>query len=1146
MHTLKEKMRGTQAPRWGRPLMAIALALLVALPMMAQRVTLNYKQAKLKTVLADLTRQTGLKVAYANGRVDTNQTVSVELANVELPQPLTAVLKNTGITFTTDSRQIYLRHDGDSQGSGNTGHPVKRRKVTGTVSDAMGEVIGASVKVKGETMGTVTDMNGNFQIDAPEGATLVISYIGMRPEEVKIDNRTSYEISMKADEKVIEEVVVVGYGTVKKRDVSTAISSIKASDIADRPNSDFRQAMVGKMPGVQVLQTGGDPEGSNLMVRVRGVGSATAGTEPLYVVDGVPMENGLSNLNPNDIEQMEVLKDASSAAIYGSRGANGVILVTTKKGKTDRVSVSYDAYVGVENVSKKIDMLNAYQFAQLAKEAHTNAYLDLHPGGTLPNGQRPESYGNYPLELEPYLAGEPGLTDTDWQDEIFRTALTHDHNLSVSGRGQSVNYFVSANYHYKEGTIIESDFEKYSFRLNLDGHHNAFKYGVNFSPSYSESDRVNASGSYDSEGVVQSALASVPLWPVRNADGSYNFQGNGYWRQGTDYQHNAVLNPVALAKLKTDHVTRMAMTGRAFLSYEIIKGLTLQTSLSGTYYGAHNDKYRPSELPLIGKEYLDKPSNPVGYSSASHYYNWLWENQLTFSRDFGHHSINAVLVQSAQKETSKMVNVTATDYPNDYIQTIGGGTVSDGDSKTNQWSLASWLARVQYSYLGRYMLSAALRADGSSRFGKNNRWGYFPSASVAWRLSGEPFFQKSCLAKHVDDFKLRASYGQTGNFQIGNYQHLSTMAADDYIIGAGNGTLAQGYKPTGINRPDLTWEKTSMINIGADLTAWGGYLSLTAEYYNSTTTDMLLNVPVPQLTGYSTDLMNVGKVNNRGWELSVGSRHSYANGLSYSFTANWARNVNEVKALGANDTPIITTCSTAHDFFITKVGEPIGSYYLLVQDGVFQNDEELKAYPHFGNTQAGDFRFVDVDGDGVLDADKDRAIVGNYMPDFTYGFGGSIAFKGIDLSFAFQGVYGNEILNLNRRYIDSVEGNVNMMTETLGRWQSEDNPGNGQVNRANRKAKGNNGRTSTWHLEDGSYLRLQNLAIGYTLPSVWTKKFAVEKLRVYVSGQNLCTWTSYTGYNPEVSLSTSALTPGVDYGTYPLSRTFMFGLNVTF
>ncbi|WP_308395329.1 TonB-dependent receptor [Prevotella sp.] len=992
------------------------------------------------------------------------------------------------------------------------------------------------------TNGVVTDLDGNYTIEIPADGMLAVSYIGCKDQDIKVNGREVINVNLADDNKVLEEVVVVGYGVQKKRDVSTAVSSVKAEALANNPSTDFRQALAGKMPGVQVTVPSGDPEGS-VSIRVRGVSTVNAGSDPLYVVDGVPMERGFANLNTNDIESVEVLKDASAAAIYGSRGSNGVVLVTTKKGTSDKLSVSYDGYVGVQNVSKKLDMMNAYEYAEFVKDAHDNAYLDKNPNGSAndPNSSRKEGYMKIPDMLVPYLEGKTGLTDTDWQDAIFRSAMTTGHNISLSGKSNSINYFVSGNYMKKEGIIIGSDFEKYGGRLNLSGQHKRLKFGVNFAPSYSVSNSVNASGA---DGIVQSALMMPPIFPVYNPDGSYNYQGNGYLRIGTDYQINEVLNPVAMARLQSNVTDRMSITGKAFAELELMKGLSYKLSLGGDYYGAHNDQYRQSALPLKGKNYYDTPSNPKGYSSSSFFFNWLVENQLTYTTTIDKkHNISAVLVQSAQKETMKTDNVTATDYPNDYIHTINGGTVTEGKSDKTQWSIASYLARVQYNYEGRYMLSAAIRADGSSRFGKNNRWGYFPSASAAWRISDEQFFKNVKKLSFINDMKIRASYGVTGNFQIGDYDHLATMSIDNYILGNG---LAYGYKPDNIKRDDLSWEKNQMINAGIDLQMFDGYLGLSVDYYNTNTSNMLLYVPVPLLTGYSTSLQNLGKVNNRGWEIGLTSQHTFANGLGYSFNVNYAKNTNEVKELGPGNAPIISSGSVGHAYYITEVGKPIGSYYLLKYDGVFKNQQELDSYPHLANAKVGDFRFVDVDGSGDIDLDKDRTVCGNYMPKFTYGFGGKLWYGGFDMDFNFQGVYGNKILNLNRRYIDNMEGNVNGTKVALDRWKSPENPGSGWVNRANRKQTGSNGRTSTWHLEGGSYLRLQNLALGYTLPRAFTQKFKVEKMRVYVSGQNLFTITDYSGYNPEVNARPSQnLTPGEDYGTYPLARTYMFGLNIT-
>jgi TonB-linked SusC/RagA family outer membrane protein len=786
--------------------------------------------------------------------------------------------------------------------------------------------------------------------------------------------------------------------------------------------------------------------------------------------------------------------------------------------------------------------------------------LDEVPTGSSndPNSVRPQSYHKIPPELFPYLEGEPGLTDTDWQDAIFRAAPTTSHNISLSGKKNNVNYFTSLNYLKRDGIVIGSDFEKYSARLNLDVKHNKFKYGVNFSPSYSKANKVNASGV---NGVVQSALMMPPVWPVYNDDGTFNYQGNGYWRVGTDYQHNTVLNPVAQALLRSDVTDGLGMVGNVFAEYEFFKGFSYSVSIGGEFYSEYNSRYRSSALPLLGQAYLDKPSNPEGYSSSIYYFNWLVENKLNYNTIIADkHSISAVLVQSAEKETYKGVLVTATDYPNDYVQTISGGVVNKGYSNVTDWTIASYLMRVQYGYDGRYLISAAIRADGSSRFGKENRWGYFPSASAAWRISDENFFKNVNALSFVDDIKVRVSYGETGNFNIGNYDHIATMSKEDYILGTGDGVLTPGYKPDNVRRPELKWEKTAMVNTGIDVQLFRGLLGLSVEYYDANTSDMLLTVPVPHTSGHSTALMNIGSVNNRGWEILLTSQRQFHNGLKYHLSANYAANKNKVISLGPEDDPITTEGSVDHATYITQVGQPIGNYYLLVQDGIFATAEELKKYPHFDNTQVGDFRFVDVDSDGVLDLDKDRTIVGNYMPKFTYGFSGSVSYKGIDLAFDFQGVYGNKILNLNQRYINNNEGNTNGVIEGLNRWRSEAEPGDGNTNRGNRKQKGYNTRTSTWHIEDGSYFRLQNISLGYTFPKRITQKFYVQNLRIYVSGQNLWTLTGYTGYNPEVNARRSksstdpskangiyqSTTPGEDYGTYPLAKIFTVGLNITF
>ena len=749
------------------------------------------------------------------------------------------------------------------------------------------------------------------------------------------------------------------------------------------------------------------------------------------------------------------------------------------------------------------------------------------------------------------MAGNPNYptTNTDWQDEIFRVALSHKHSLSVSGKSKGINYYVGANYLYRQGTIINSDFRRYGMRVNVDGKRGNLRFGASLSPSYSFSNYVASDAQYGSDGVIASALMAPPIFPVYNADNSYNWDMNGYLRvKNWDTQANEVLNPVALAREITDQREKINLMGNIFASYEFIKGLSYKLTLGGDYYSYKRNYYRPSTLPLRGNKYIRwneelnsySPvlSDPAARDWSNSYAHWTISNQISFNRSFGDHSINAVAAYDAEKQSIKTAQIYATGIAgDDKIRTTKGKTIDLDNTYNNSYAytFASWLIRAQYSYKGRYMLSASVRGDASSRFAPNTRWGYFPAASFGWRISDEPFLAG---AKGVlDDMKIRASVGQTGNAQIGNSEYLALYGTANNVV-VGDGLATQVY-PNQIANNDLSWEKNTQVDVGIDASLWKGYLSLTLDYYYSRTTDMLFDVPVSSVSGLTSSNMNIGSMQNSGFEASIASRHHYASGLSYGVSANISLNRNKVLSLGDEDAPIIKAADYAGAYYITKVGQPVGCYYLLVQDGVFHNQEELDSYPHFSNTVVGDFRFVDIDGDGVLEQDEDRAIVGNYMPDFYYGFSFNLAYKGLDIAADFQGVYGNEILNLERRYLLNMEGSSNMMKESLQRFPY------GELNRATRKSSGNNGAsTSTFHIEDGSYLRLQNLSIGYSIPAKCFKN-KISNFRIYLQGSNLFTLTHYTGYNPEVNKnSTDALRPGEDYCSYPLPRTFSVGINI--
>ena len=1118
-------------------------------------VSIDVKNVTVKDALKAIEAESGYTFAYVDSEVNLDKKVSINAQNKsitaiisEILPDMKAELRDKKIVLTTKPKTAVQKTDG----------PADSRTITGKVVDQNGEpVIGAMVILAGTTNGTATDLNGTYALPIKKNkAVLEFSSIGYETVLISLnDHQVKADVVMPTEAIKLDDVVVVGYGVQNKRDVTTAIVSIKAEEFKNMPTADFRDAMAAKMPGVQVLTLGGQPDG-NVSIRVRGIQSATAGNDPLYVIDGVVCDaRAFANLDGSDIESLEVLKDASAAAIYGSRGSCGVVLITTKRGKTERPTVSYDGQFSVSNVSKQIDLLDAYEWAQIYTEARNGSYMFSVPTGSMGDAYagRPETYHRVKPQVEAYLHDDTGtLTNTDWQDAIFRTALTHKHSLSVSGKTKDVNYYIGGNYLYREGTIIGSDFQRAGFRMNLDGKRNRLKYGISFSPSYSKTNHIASDTQYGSDGVIASALMAPPIFPVYNEDGSYNWDMNGLLRKSDKYgigdtQTNEVLNPVALALEVDDVREKINIIGNAYASYEFIKGLEYKFTLGGDFYSYNRDYYRPSYLPLRGHKYLNVSadglsstgyvySEPTATTNTNLYFHWNISNQLSFNRKFGEHSINAVAAYEAEKQKIRTMTISGIGVAGDDKIRTTKGKVLDIDETLNNayaYTFASWLVRAQYSYKGRYMVSASIRGDGSSRFAPNTRWGYFPAASFGWRISDEPFMANT--KTWINDMKIRASVGQTGNAQIGNSEYLALYGTS--TIDLGSGLVNQVY-PSQIANNDLGWEKNTQYNVGIDATLWKGMLGINLDLYYSKTTDMLFDVPVSSVSGLTSSNMNIGSMQNKGIEINLSS-HKQIGDFSYEVTANWSLNRNKVLSLCNGDAPLIKESSYAGGYYITQVGMPVGCYYLMVQDGVFHNQEELDTYPHFDTTVVGDFRFVDTDGDGVLEKDQDRQIVGNYMPDFYYGFGLNLGYKGFDLVANFQGVYGNEILNLERRYILNMEASSNMMKEALNRFPY------GELNRATRKSSGNNGAcTSTFHLEDGSYFRLQTLSLGYTFPNKWFQKANMSNFRVYLQGSNLFTLTNYTGYNPEVNKrSSDALRPGEDYCSYPLPRTFSVGLS---
>lgn len=1061
----------------------------------------------------------------------------------------------------------------------------EKLNVSGVVLSTSGEPLtGVTVTAKNAATGSVVSSlskeNGAYElVGLTAGAkySFTFSSVGYEGEtltgiKVARDFSGLATVRLRISTSSLDQVVVVGYGTQKRKEITGAVSSVSAEDIKDQPVYSFEQAIAGKLPGVQVIQNTGSPGGS-ISVRIRGLNSISAGTDPLYVIDGFPLSNDLKNLqgstdvvnitgqasfqkapdpmstiNPDDIESIEVLKDASAAAIYGSRGSNGVVIITTKKGrKNSPATFGYTGYYGVQNISKKIDLMNAYQWSQLAYDGKNNSYLDANPTASITDNNTVRASPNYqiPPDILPYLAGTPGLTNTDWQDAVLRTAPIQDHTVFASGGSDKIQYYVSGNYFDQEGIVINSGYNRYGLRTNITADlTDKLKFGFSLNTTFDQYALVNSEGPWTFDGILSNALKAAPIFPVYNPDGSYAVN-----RQNTyAYSLSGGENPVALANEIKDNLNHVRNLGSVYGVYEIIPGLSFKSYFGADINYFDREYFRPSTLGTYKPVQQGTPTVPKGSSQTASATNWVWENTLdyVFKVKENHH-FNILAGYTSQKNTTKATEVDGTGFPNDAVTTLNAATVTSGTSAESQWSLISFLGRVNYNFSEKYFLTASIRADGSSRFGANDKWGYFPSASAGWITSSEEFFK----VESISLLKFRASYGLTGNFQIPNYASYDLLSSNNYILGAGNGNLVSGVGISQPANPDLTWEKTAQFNAGFDLGLFKNRIYLVGDYYHATTSNLLLNVPVPLSSGFTTALENIGKVENYGIEFGLVT-HNIVGAFTWNSNFNIASNKNNVEQLGPNGAPIISDGGngTISQMYITKIGSPIGSYYGYVNGGVFKDQNDVTNNPHYATAKPGDRKFLDVSGpagkpDGVIDA-NDRTTIGSYFPKYIWGFINDFTYKHFDLSIALQAVEGDQIMNLQRRYLFNSEGNANQMIQDFGYWKSPSDPGNGQAMRANRVANANSEQISSFHVEDGSFVRLRNVTLGYTFnQSVFSHVF--KTFHIYISGQNIYTWTKYTGYNPEVNARPdSPLTQGEDYGTYPLAKTFIAGINLTF
>jgi TonB-linked SusC/RagA family outer membrane protein len=1040
---------------------------------------------------------------------------------------------------------------------------VFEKQVTGRVTSETGEAISnVSVTLRGSSIGTTTNETGYYSLMLPDervNDNLVFSSVGFAEKIIPIAGQSVINVVLLRNVSDLSQVVVVGYGTQKRRAVTAAIASVSMNEIRDMPVSNVATALQGKVPGIVVQQNNGAP-GSTPAMKVRGLGSISAGNSPLIVVDGNIVSPAIFGmLNTNDIQSIDVLKDASSTAIYGSRGSNGVIIVTTRSGRSGRTAINLDVYTGFQEVSKKIELLNSVQMAELSKEAANNAYLDNVAGAQAsdPNSARPAAFLRYRYprgEIFPWLDFDnpqkiAALPSHDYQDLIFQTAPMTSVQLSASGGNEKAQFSVSGGYLTQDGIIKKSALDRYTLRANVNLNlSDKIRFGMNLNPSYKVTQEVNANGHWADNGIINAALAAMPMAPLYLADGSYS----SHAEIAAPYNWPGITNPVANITEYNSELLTTNVLASAFGEYQILPDLKYRVSGNINLAGNRRNAYRTSRIPL---NQLLPPNNAIGYAYSDQGTSWLVNQTLNYSRTISEqHHFDLLAGMEAYKLNFQSSRAEGSTFANDIVQTLNAaGLPSSVTSFKSQNATKSYFARLQYDFADKYLLNASIRRDGSSVFGPDNRWGTFPAGSVGWRISEEPFMQG---IRGLSEAKLRVSYGLAGNNAFSNdYPYVASVGADNYSF---NNNLVTGLAPSSLGNAILGWEKSNQLDIGIDIGLFNDRVYFIADYYKRNTRDLLLSVNVPTLTGFSTAFKNIGEMENKGWEFALNTRN-FTGTFSWSTNMNISFNRNKVLALGPTGDAIKSGTGVG-ETNITLIGQPIGSFYGYKQIGIFKDAADVASYPHDATARPGDVKYQDVNTDKIINAD-DRTVIGNNQPDFIYGMTNIFNFKHFDLSISLQGVEGGQILNLSRRFFENVEGSQNQLAHVLQRWRSPTDPGNGKIPRANGRTTGNNNAVSSRWVEDASYLRINNVTLGFQLPKLAMQRVHIQQARFYVSVQNLHTWTKYLNYNPEVSnyesstpvlnnaggtFAGSPLTGGVDYGAYPLARTFIVGVNVGF
>lgn len=1002
---------------------------------------------------------------------------------------------------------------------------LSQEEISGTVLGTnTGESLpGANVLVKGTSTGTSTDMEGKFSIDAPSlQDTLIISYIGYETLEVPIAGQTELTIKLTPTAILGEEMVVVGYGVQNKESLTSAISSVSTEEITEQSSPSFGQILQGRLAGVEVTQTSNAP-GQGLSVRIRGTNSLLSSGEPLYVIDGVPTNSpaGAPVINPKNIQSIDVLKDASATAIYGSRGANGVVLITTKKPSQNQVSVSVE--YGVQQASKTLDLLNARDFATLANEAVTNDNQYLAPE---------QQYDLLYPNVSQYQDG------TDWEDEMYRIASTQNYTLSFSGGSEDSQYFISGNYVDQEGLRINNGLQKGGIRINSEKNiSDKFTIGENLSLSRIVENPQNKLGTGEVSRTGQGSyislltLAMFPTLPVTYGDGSYS-------NMADEPESAEFGNPVEISREVSNKLYNNYVLGNVFGKYEFTEDLVFETSLGLDLQDISQKLYLPIGLGIAsgsnGESTIYQGKNTT----------WISESTLNYSLDFDNSNRLDILAGFSYQEVSKEYNSAQVEgYNTDYFKYNNLGAASDFQSASSNVlasNLVSYFSRLRYDRNGTYYVTGTFRVDGSSKFGSNNKYGFFPSLSAGWIVSDEPFLQN---VESINYLKLRASIGVTGNQSIGEYGSYGLIEPSEYTLG--NKTRVIGLGPIAVGNPDLKWEKTRQYNFGFESDLFDDRLSITADLYYKKTNNLLLNVNIPSSSGFSTSLQNIGSFENKGIELSLETTNIRRNNINWTTSFNVSSNKSNVLDIGQNDELFFTS-----DLFYGNVnrivteGESLGSVYGYVFDGLWETQAEIDNSPLQTNATPGDPKFRDLDGNNVIDS-NDRKIIGNTSPDFRLGFTSNLAMGNFSLRVFLQGVFGNKIVNASKPWLLGVNGRHNTSEESLDRWTPENT--NTDIPRASYTRSFTRLANSSWMLEKGSYLRIQNVRLGYDLQGIDLISNHLANANIYIDIQNLYTFTNYSGYDPDVNTNRqNNIQQGQDHASYPLPSIYSIGLNLGF